>query len=32
MPARVQPTVEELNNLPFDATDLEVYLGEETGV
>ena len=32
MPARVRPTDEELNNLPFDATDLEVYLGEETGV
>ena len=31
MPERVQPTEEEANTLPFNATDHKVYLGEETG-
>ena len=32
MSKRVQPTEEELNTLPFDATDHEVYFTEETQV
>ena len=32
MSRRVQPTEEEVNTLPFDATDFEVYFNEETQV
>ena len=32
MSRRVRPTEEEVNALPFDATNLEVYVGEETGI
>ena len=32
MSRRVQPTQEEVNALPFNATDFEVYFNEETQV
>ena len=32
MSRRVQPTEEEVNALPFNATDFEVYFNEETQV